>query len=86
MSWKCENCGTKLSGKEVYCPQCATKAIYTCKQCGKVMDNGKHSLCPVCNTEKAEKRNGKLKKVAVTTVSAVGAVGAVLISVVTKRK
>ncbi len=40
MSWRCEKCGLKLNGKEKFCPECATKTVYKCKKCGKVMDNG----------------------------------------------
>lgn len=49
MSWKCESCGQKLKGKEKFCPECAAKAIYRCKECGKIMDDGKHSFCPMCS-------------------------------------
>lgn len=60
MSWKCENCGQKLSGKEIFCPNCVTKVIYRCVRCEKELDNGKHKYCPVCNTKRTEERNEKL--------------------------
>lgn len=62
MSWKCEKCGQKLKGREKFCPECAEKVVYKCKGCGKIMDNGKHRYCPVCSTERAEKRGEVLKK------------------------
>lgn len=62
MSWKCEYCGQKLKGTEKYCPNCANAAIYKCKTCGKVMDNGKHRNCPICNTEKRERNVDAVKK------------------------
>lgn len=82
MSWRCESCGQKLKGKEKDCPECAAKVVYKCKNCGKVMDNGKHSLCPVCSTEKAEKRGDALKKVG----EGVAVVGSVAIAIITKGK
>lgn len=82
MSWKCENCGQKLRGSEKYCPECAEKTVYKCRNCGKVMDNGKHKYCPVCNTEKVDKRNEALKKAGGTVV----ALGSIAATVVTKGK
>lgn len=78
MSWKCNNCGQKLSGKEIICPECAEKTVYECKKCGKVMDNGKHKYCPVCNTKKAEKQKGALV--------AGAAVGSIVFGIITKDK
>lgn len=82
MSWKCDNCGQKLKGKEKFCPECAAKAVYKCKNCGKVMDNGKHNYCPVCSTERAEKRGDALKKVG----EGVAVVGSVAVAILTKGK
>ena len=63
MSWKCENCGQKLTGKEDFCPNCHTKTIFKCMKCGKELDNGKHRYCPMCKTEKDELIKKRLKKV-----------------------
>ena len=62
MNWKCEKCGQKLKGKEKFCPECAEKTVYRCNGCGKIMDNGKHSHCPICTTERSEKREEIFKK------------------------
>lgn len=82
MSWKCENCGQKLKGKEKFCPECAEKTVYKCKDCGKIMDNGKHLYCPICSTKRAEKRKEALKKAGGT----VAAVGSIAVAVVTRSK
>ena len=82
MSWKCESCGPKLIGKEKYCPECAAKTVYRCKKCGKIMEDGKHNLCPMCNTERAEKRGDALKKFG----ECVAVVGSVAIAILTKGK
>lgn len=71
MSWKCKKCGHKLCGKEKYCPECAEKAVYECKKCKKVMDNGKHRYCPVCSMERAEKRTEAIKGAGGTVVAGV---------------
>lgn len=55
MRRKCEGCGYKLKGTEKVCPQCAQQIIYRCKKCGKEMDNGKHTYCPLCKTERKDK-------------------------------
>lgn len=82
MSWKCEKCGQKLKGREKFCPECAEKIVYKCKGCGKIMDDGKHRYCPVCNTERAEKRGDAIKKAGGT----VAAVGSIAVAVVTRGK
>lgn len=82
MSWKCKKCGHKLSGKEKYCPECAGKAVYECKKCAKVMDNGKHRYCPVCKMEREEKRIKAVKGACGTVV----AVGSVAIGIVSRGK
>ena len=46
------------------------------------MDDGKHNLCPMCNTERAEKRGDALKKVG----EGVAVVGSVAIAILTKGK
>ena len=53
-----------------------------CKKCGKVMDNGKHTYCPICTTERTEKRGDALKKAG----GAVATVGSIAIAVVTRGK
>ena len=86
MSWNCKSCGHKLGGKEKFCPECAAKVVYECKQCGKVLDDGKHKYCPICNTDKSEKRKEGTKKV----LGAVGTVATTAVSfaafVITKGK
>lgn len=82
MSWKCVSCGHKLSGKENYCPNCAAKTVFRCVKCGKELDNGKHKLCPICNTKRAEDRNAALKKVG----EGVAAAGSVVLAIVTRGK
>ena len=82
MSWKCEKCGQKLSGKEKYCPNCATEAVYRCVKCGKELDNGKHRYCPICSTEKSENRKETLKSIG----GAGAAVASLALAVVTRGK
>lgn len=60
MNFRCEICGQKLKGQENFCPSCAQKITYECEVCGKIMDNGKYRYCPLCRTERTEKRNGIL--------------------------
>lgn len=82
MNWKCEKCGQKLKGKEKFCPECAEKTVYRCNGCGKIMDNGKHSHCPICTTERSEKREEIFKKAG----GAVVAAGSLVVAVVTHGK
>lgn len=46
------------------------------------MDNGKHRYCPICSTERAEKRGEALKKAGGTVAS----VGSIAVAVVTRGK
>ncbi len=78
MSWRCSNCGQSLTGSEKYCPNCATKTVYNCKNCGKQLDNGKHKYCALCRTEKAEQRKNTVKKL-VGVVAAAGSFAAAMI-------
>lgn len=86
MSWKCEQCGQKLSGKEKFCPECAAKAVYMCKNCGKVMDNGKHKYCPICNTERAENRNDAIKKAGGAIGGVAATAGSIVLAIATRGK
>ncbi len=81
MSWRCSNCGQLLAGSEKYCPNCATKTIYNCKNCGKQLDNGKHKYCTLCRTEMAEKRKNTAKKLG----GAVVAAGSLVLSMVFRK-
>jgi predicted amidophosphoribosyltransferase len=77
MSWKCDNCGHKLRGTDNYCPNCAAKAVFRCKRCGKQLDNGKHIYCPTCRMELAENRKENFKKVGAGAVAAASVVLAI---------
>ena len=79
MSWECERYGQKLRGNEKFYPEFDEKTIYKCKDCGKIKDNGKHSFCPVCSTERVEKKGYAWKK-----VGGVAVVGSVAVAVITK--
>ncbi len=77
MSWKCEQCGFKLKGTEKFCPNCATKTLYRCVECGKEMDHGRFKQCPSCRTERIHTVTKAAEKAAATvlTVGVTTAVG-----------
>lgn len=82
MNWKCDKCGQKLTGKENFCPNCATKAVYRCMKCGKELDNSKLKYCPVCNTKRDERYN----KIIRTAAGSLGTVTSLALFVVSKGK
>ena len=83
MSWKCEKCGQKLSGREKFCPECGTVPEYKCKDCGKELDNGKSKYCPMCALKRKEKQQQKLKDIG-QGAAAVGAAGVAVVGLAIK--
>jgi len=48
----CSCCGTSVSAKFTFCPNCATPLRPTCTQCGKGLERG-WAHCPHCGTAAA---------------------------------
>lgn len=82
MKWICDNCGSKLSGKEEYCPKCSAKIHYRCKNknCNKELDNGEFFYCPICKTEMDEKKEKLVKGLKYGAL----ALGSVALTIITR--
>lgn len=85
MSWKCEKCGQKLSGKEKFCPECGNVPVYKCKDCEKELENGRSHYCPTCKLKRQEKRKEAIGN-AGKAVAGVAAVAVTAITTFARRK